>query len=941
MIDFNIYNDPILFKRRKGTNVDPFANIKETVQIINGKAQLREIPNRLNKVIVTGDDQTWFEVKESLVENLKENVFFVDYVNGVVSFNSKHEKKQLEFKYVGEGVHNFPDSRVYLTKNDKFSNASDKFSDLDRGLTEQKARLDEQLLSIPQPSEVVDMRVDRNGKSYTVSKDRIDAEQEKIEDAYIDLNNVNHRSLKGRINAEQKKIDDACKSSNGTIHSSLKERLDYTDDNVNTLDLGLDKLSKDVLGRGLNVKNFGAIADGINDDTNVVQTILNFAKESEGLEIIFPNGKYRISRPLVVYENTKIKGIGQSQIIRAHNGMIWILGDPEEPQTGYGIGANIEFDGIITDGNVNEFPNGFTQIGIGHKTSVKFKNCIFKDTVGGHVIDLNSSQHVTFDFCSFLGYKIVEGDDAATQREAIQVAEHTKDGFAEYGTYDGTPTRFLTVTNCYFGNSTTTGMRPYPTAIGHHAAVNDIYNEHIHIENNKFEGMSFAGVRVFKYRDVVIKNNRFENCDVGIRINNVAPNSYSSQNIDGTQSGNAQAGEDVIINGNHFINSVQESIRATAYSGQSNLDNAKMKGVKITNNTFKNRDNHTNTAAAVNIIWGDDYLIEGNTFRDVMRGVHFNFLSRSKILNNNFENMATEAIFSNEYDEELHNLNYTSDLYISGNIIDKTKKAGIFLQRTNQFIIQGNIIKNTSLEKANEYNSVFIATQCSNGLISENIIPINQNRYGIEVSAACTDVQTFNNNANGVSGKVKLGLDNVGDAFSLYSIDGNRRYDLTLDGNDRLIRKDENGQSLKIGGTQQYSFASTANSTNLNKAANNKVIFSNFGGSFTNDSSYTVKNSGFLEIDLKVTLTYPHKNFTHVLKIYKNGSAYSELTHHPFSGVQESSQSIVYPYASTRIPVSSGDKIEFYVYADWSGTISATQGSGATLQHYARVMEVD
>ncbi|MCA1025656.1 right-handed parallel beta-helix repeat-containing protein [Cytobacillus kochii] len=938
----NLFNDPILFKKRKGTIEDPFKNIVETVQIVNGKAQLKEIPNRFNKVEILSEDNSWYETNDSTLSLLDKNSFYVDYLNGVVSFDSTHEKESLTFKYTGEGACYFPDSRIYLTDDDEFPNLTGKINDLDRNIRVQGNRIDQQLLSIPQPSEIVDTRIDRNGKVYSVSKSRIDAEQKKIEEAYIDLNNTSYKSLKSRIDAEQKKIEEAYVGQNGIIYSSLKERFLETEENLESLTTNHKKLNADILNRGLNVKNYGAIGDGLSDDTSIIQEILNIAKENPGLEVIFPRGTYRTTSTLIVHPNTRISGIGRPEILRGHSGMIFMLGDPLNPQTGYGDeNQQISFDGISTNGNVLEFKSGFSQIGIGHNTSVIFRNCTFRDTVGGHVIDLNSSQKVIFDFCSFLGYRIVDGDEAATQREAIQVAEHTKDGFPEYGDYDGTPTRNLTIENCYFGNSDTVGMSPYPTAIGHHAGVNNIYNEHICIKNNKFVGMTFAGVRVFKYRDVIISHNRFENCNVGVRINNVAPNSYSSKNLDGSQSGNAQAGEDVIIEGNYFINSVQESIRATAYSGQSDLENAKMKGVKILNNTFKNRNNHRNTAASINIIWGDDYLIEGNTFKNVMRGVHFNFLSRSKILNNNFEDMLTEAIFSNEYDEELHNLNYTSDLFISGNIVDKTQKTGIFLQRTNNFIIKNNIIKNTSMEKVNEYNSIFIATECSEGLISENIAPLGQNRFGIEVSSKCRDVQTFNNNATGISGKVRLGLDNLGDSFRLHSVDGNRSYNIRLDDFDRLVKIDSNKNITRIGGTQSYSFASVADSIPISKGVNNKIVFNNLGTNFSNDGSYIVQNDGYLHIDLKVTIKYPHKNFSHVLKIYKNGNSYSELFHHPFSGSSESSESFIYPYSTAKIPVSTNDKIQFYFYSDWSGTGVATQGSLATLQHYVRIFETD
>src|SRR5690606_14758033 len=109
----------------------------------------------------------------------------------------------LDFEYTGEGVYLFPDSRVYHTADKRFPNLRDKISDIDRSILVERHRIDQQLLSHPQPSEVVDMRIDYNGKIYRVAKDRIDAEQRKIEEAYVDAKGVRYNSLKERIDSLQ------------------------------------------------------------------------------------------------------------------------------------------------------------------------------------------------------------------------------------------------------------------------------------------------------------------------------------------------------------------------------------------------------------------------------------------------------------------------------------------------------------------------------------------------------------------------------------------------------------------------------------------------------------------------------------------------------------------------------------------------------------------
>lgn len=174
-----IYNDPIRFMKRKNTPDDPFKPLKEVITILDGKAQLREIPNKAERVIVTGFDVNWQEQTDSNFTILANNEFQVDYLNGLVSFNSSNEGKSLTFTYLGEGVIYFPSTRIYLL-DDEFGVLSRKLNDLDRLDLEQKNRVDTLIRENPQPDEIVDVRTDRNGKVYPVARDRINADQKRL-----------------------------------------------------------------------------------------------------------------------------------------------------------------------------------------------------------------------------------------------------------------------------------------------------------------------------------------------------------------------------------------------------------------------------------------------------------------------------------------------------------------------------------------------------------------------------------------------------------------------------------------------------------------------------------------------------------------------------------------------------------------------------------------
>lgn len=195
-----IYSDPILFRKRRGDAIQPFKHIKESITIENYYAILSEIPDPYDKVKISGGNEEIYETEDEI---LAKNTYRVDYINGYVYFHESLANRTLIFEYLGRGVLLFPDSRVYYTGEGSFPTVREKFVDVDRSILVQKSRVDELIRANPQPSEVVDQRIDYNGKIFRVAKDRIDAEQKKIEEAYYDAKGKQFDSLKLRIDSLQ------------------------------------------------------------------------------------------------------------------------------------------------------------------------------------------------------------------------------------------------------------------------------------------------------------------------------------------------------------------------------------------------------------------------------------------------------------------------------------------------------------------------------------------------------------------------------------------------------------------------------------------------------------------------------------------------------------------------------------------------------------------
>jgi hypothetical protein len=232
--DINIYNDPIISKKRKGTVDSPFRKITETLTVGNsGKVLLTEIPNKKERVIIKNGTDYLMEVDENT--ELTPTIFYVDYPEGVVYLHSSLLNQSLIFTYIGEGAKFFPSARIWLENDGTYiTTMKDKIDDVDRLINEQKARVDIQIASVPQPYEILDMRVDRNGTVFSVAKDRIDAEQKKIEDAYKSINGSTFNSLKERLDHVDNTLDDLTNYID-TVDGNLSlkvSNMDYTGETI-------------------------------------------------------------------------------------------------------------------------------------------------------------------------------------------------------------------------------------------------------------------------------------------------------------------------------------------------------------------------------------------------------------------------------------------------------------------------------------------------------------------------------------------------------------------------------------------------------------------------------------------------------------------------------------------------------------------------------------
>lgn len=567
------------------------------------------------------------------------------------------------------------------------------------------------------------------------------------------------------VEAAQARLDEK-----GITHTTLKERIDFNILNIN----------KQINDIGINVKYFGAKGDGMADDTDSIQKALDLAKTLGSVEVIIPNGTYRISKYLVVYKNTKIKMQKKTILLRGHGGGFFKNGNTGDMFTGYDGHGNITIEGGTLDGNVLNYNYGFNHTGWARGKNITFRDITFKDVINNHFMDINACDGVLIDNCRFLGYKDITVDSSRGFAEAIQITNHTQLGYGEFGVWDGTPTKNVIVRNCYFGHSGTNGMGPVATAVGNHGSVYGVYNENIKIINCTFEGLSYAGVRPFKYKNFLVDGCTFLNCQRGVVCTNPDGNGDSGNDGAGNVIGLPQSGKNYTINNNIFIGTKEEHIFAVAWFKGTDYD--RMTNLTISNNQFVSQDPLaiTNSKAAMYIMLTGNTIITNNIFKDVHRAIYAGYVSDFVFSQNKIENVTSEAVFINEPDVAYQNLGHTFNVDILNNSIRSTGRVAIFIQFAKRFRVEGNNINSPANETDNSRSGINCANSAKDGFVRGNRVVMatagNQNKYGIEVSGSCINVQVTDNYLEGKTGKALVNTANGNfSGFLITDANGNTR----------------------------------------------------------------------------------------------------------------------------------------------------------------------
>ena len=463
----------------------------------------------------------------------------------------------------------------------------------------------------------------------------------------------------------------------------------------------------------VSVKDFGAVGDGVTDDTGFIQTaILSGAKS-----ILFPEGEYIVSsitNDAVLFGNATIKWKSASV-----DSMITMTGDSPK------------LIGLTLDGNVSGIENNLTMVVSDSAVGMEIIDCTIQNGLYKFFqSDVALSTDILISNNVIKDWGTASGCDVFGMRSPRFVISGNR--FTNIGDGHCIRTGLLSgdATTIPVTNGAITGNVFFDTE--HVGVTAELYTQGLTISGNSFDTLN-AGVKIESdggnQFDISITGNTFKNLDgtgVGTSLNITGDNVVFSSNTVRDCAGVCDVGNGSVVSNNVFDNcgevaTATSAVRATT----SSFSNSIVSNNMILNSPYRG------------IECGENSIVIGNVIVNTAdRAINASSAIRARIVDNTIDGCDT-GIVSNSL---------SSNLHISGNsVINSTGNAYSIFDTTSAVLALDNY--GLSQVFTDDISSDSISIPRTNDILL---------RIDTESSSAADDLSTINADEPYVSQTVTL-----------------------------------------------------------------------------------------------------------------------------------------------------------------------------------------